>query len=185
MKGPVRKYLTQEETDRLLVRNGTKTDKLLIQLGLTLGCRVSEITSIRLKNIKGRQIKIWDEKKNEYRICVIDSKTQKLIKDYLAYEYKVPSGHKREYQKLFYFSNKTANRKIKAAFEDVGIPNEVPHRWHTLRHTYVRLTLDRMGSRGIQFVCEQTGDSPGTILGIYGIPSLDDRLKAAEEHSFA
>jgi len=183
MTEPVRKYLTSAEVERLLVRFAPKCDKLLIQMGLTLGCRVSEITSLRLRNIKGRLIKVWDEKKDEYRQCVIDTSTEAMLEDYLETDYSVPSGMTREHQRLFYISNKTANRRVKEAFQEIGVPEDVPHRWHTLRHTYVRLTLDRMKDRGIQFVCEQTGDSPETILKVYGVPSLEDRLEAAEFHS--
>ena len=175
----------KDEVGSLLVRDTSKCDKLLIQLGLTLGCRVSEMTSLRIRNIRGRLIKIWDEKKDEYRICVVDEGTASLLQDYLATDYTVPSGYRRDHQRLFYFSNRTANRKIKAAFAEIGVPDDVPHRWHTLRHTYMRMTLDRIGTpEAIQIVSEQTGDSPATILGIYGIPSLEERLKMAEKHRF-
>ena len=181
---PDRKYLTREEVERLLVCDIPKVDKLLIQLGLTLGCRVSEIVSIRVRRIRGRTIKIHDEKKDEDRVCVIDSGTEEILNNYLETEYKVPKGYRRDLQLLFYFSAKTANRKIKKAFEKAAIspPDVVPWRCHTLRHTYVRHTLDRLKDRGIQFVCEQTGDSPQTILGYYGIPSLDERIRVAEEY---
>lgn len=174
-----------DEVQSLLVRDASKCDKLLIQLGLTLGCRVSEITSLRIRNIRDRSVKIWDEKKNEHRLCVIDKGTASLLRDYLETDYTVPSGYRREHQRLFYFSNRTANRKIKAAFAEIGVPDDVPHRWHTLRHTYMRMTLDRIGTpRAIQIVSEQTGDTPATILTIYSVPSIEERLEMAEKHPF-
>lgn len=185
MVEPVRKYLTNDEVDSLLVRDAPKCDKTLIQVGLTLGCRVSEITSLRIRNIRGRSIKIWDEKKDEHRLCVIDEGTAALLRDYLDTDYVVPSGYRREHQRLFYFSNRTANRKVKSAFADIGVPDDVPHRWHTLRHTYIRMTLDLIATpRAIQIVSEQTGDSPATILEIYGVPSIEERLEMAEKHRF-
>ena len=185
MEEPARKYLMDDEVQKLLVRDASKCDKLLIQLGLTLGCRVSEITSLRIRNIRGRSIKIWDEKKNEHRLCVIDENTASLLRDYLTTDYAVPSGYTRAHQRLFYFSNRTANRKIKSIFADIGIPDDVPHRWHTLRHTYMRMTLDRIGTpRAIQIVSEQTGDTAGTILTIYGVPSIEERMEMAEKYSF-
>ena len=65
-------YLTNDEVQRLLVSIDKKADKVLIQLGLVIGCRVSEIVTIDLKNIQPDRIKIWDEKKNLFRDVVID-----------------------------------------------------------------------------------------------------------------
>ena len=184
---PTEKYsrfhLTREEVYHLLVRDASIEDRLLIQVGLSLGCRVSEIASLRVRGIKGRVVKIRDEKKDEDRICVIDPETSDMISYYLEHHYKVPSGHTRKHQRLFYISPKTINRRVKAAFEVVGISKDVWARWHTLRHTYIMLTLDSIKSpRGIQIVSEQTGDTPATILTHYGIPSLDERLQAAEDY---
>jgi len=177
---PVRKYLTHDETKRLLVTDLGSTDNLFIQIGVMTGCRVSEITNLLIRNIMGQFIKIWDEKKDEYRLVVIDTATMGDIYAYLELDYKPLRGVKVKDRKLFNFSNRTANRKIKKAFCKIEIPEDVPYRWHTLRHTFVRLSLDRMGARGIQFVCAQTGDSAQTILAIYGIPSLDSRCKEIE-----
>ena len=180
-----RKYLTKEEVQRLLVYEAPMEDRLLIQLGLSLGCRVSEIISIRLKRIRGQVIKIWDEKKDEFRYCVIDIVTFEFLQEYLRSHYSVPQGFKREHQRIFYFGARTANRRLKKAFLDVDIPKDdvVPWRWHTLRHTYIRRMLDSMKDRGIQFICEQTGDSPATILGHYAIPSIDERVEVADKYS--
>jgi len=183
MTEPVRKYLTEDEVQRLLVRDADPTDRLLVQLGLSLGCRVSEITSLKIKWINGQVIKIWDEKKNENRHCVIDKDTSDLLQDYLRDHWKVPQGYTRERQRLFYFSDRTANRKIKRAFQVAGVDaSSVPWRFHTLRHTYVRRMLDRLKDRSIQFICQQTGNSPMTILGYYGVPSIDERLKVADDY---
>lgn len=175
-----RKHLMEEEVRRLLVRDADMRDRLLIQMGLSLGCRVSEVVSIKLRNINGRVVRIWDEKKDEYRHCVLDSGTAALLEGYLRDHYTVPRGYNRSHRRLFYISAKTVNRVVKRAFADVGIPEDVPHRWHTLRHTYIRMMLDRLKDRAIQFICEQTGDSPVTIIRHYAVPSLDERLEVAD-----
>jgi len=182
MTKPVRKYLTEDEVQRLLVRDADPTDKLLVQLGLSMGCRVSEIMSLRIKWIDGQIIKIYDEKKNEDRHCVIDKDTSDLLQDYLHNHWKIPQGYTREHQRLFYFSDRTTNRKIKRAFKEVGVSSVVPWRWHTLRHTYVRRMLDNLKDRSIQFICQQTGDSPATILGYYGVPSIEERLRVCDDY---
>jgi len=179
---PVRKYLTTDEVERLLVRISDPTDKILIQVGLALGCRVSEILSIKLISIAGRVIEIWDEKKDEYRHGVIDTGTAEALDIYLKTHYKAPTGVRKDFQVLFNFSGKTVNRRIKKWFGVADVSMEVPWRSLTLRHTYVRRMLDALKDRSIQFICEQTGDSPATILGYYAIPSIEDRLAIANQH---
>lgn len=169
------KYLTKDETQRLIVHIEGKRDNLLIQMGLILGCRVSEICSIEIKNIRSDCIKIWDEKKDRYREVVIDPKTKAMLEDYLATEWK-PEPY--EHHKLFYFSTKTANRIFKHYCELAEIPDDKRH-WHTVRHTYVQMAIDQ----GVPLpdICEQTGDSPTTVIRIYGAPSIDNRLKHVAE----
>lgn len=168
------KYLTKAEIGRLLVPIDNKRDRLLIQLGLVLGCRVSEVVTIRLKAVMPDRIRIWDEKKNVYRECVIDSETRELLEDYLktdwAAEPHIP-------HQLFYFSTKTANRIFKKWCSEAKIPDEKAH-WHVLRHSYVIYSLE--SGVPINHVCAQTGDSPTTIIRIYGVPSIDARKQMIE-----
>lgn len=168
------KYLTKDEIEKLLVRIDNKRDKVLIQLGLVLGCRVSEIVSLRLKSITPDQVTLWDEKKNVHRECVIDETTRALLEDYLKDGWE-PEPHVPH--QLFYFTYKTANRILKHWCAQVGIPKEKAH-WHTLRHTYVVQSLD--AGVPLNHVCEQTGDSPMTVIRIYGKPSIDSRRKMIE-----
>lgn len=163
------KYLTKDELGRLLVSIDDKRDKLLIQLGVVLGCRVSEIVNIRLKNVSPDRIRLWDEKKNRFRDAVIDTETRGLLEDYLQDGW-AAEPHKPH--QLFYFSTKTANRIFKRWCAKAGVPAEKAH-WHTLRHTYVVHSLD--AGVPVNHVCEQTGDSPMTIIRIYGRPSIDSR----------
>lgn len=169
------KYLTKDEIQRLLVPIDNMRDKLLIQLGLVMGCRVSEITSIRLKNVNPDRIRLWDEKKDVFREVVIDEDTRILLKNYLENEWE-PEPHVPH--QLFYFSRKTANRIIKRWFSKAGLPKEKAH-WHVLRHTYVVQSLD--AGVPINHICEQTGDSPTTIIKVYGRPSLEARARMLQE----
>jgi integrase len=178
---PVRKYLTTDEAEEVVVRTSDPTDKLLLQVGLSMGCRVSEVLSIRLHSIKGQLIDIWDEKKDEPRTCVVDVDTAEAIKMYLQEHYKSLPSVRKEFRCLFNFSAKTVNRKVKRAFSRAEVPDVVPYRWHTLRHTYIRRLLDALEDRGIQFVCLQTGDTPETILGYYALPTVEDRLEVANQ----
>ena len=178
---PVRKYLTPEEAERVLVRTSDPMDKLLLQVGMMLGCRVSEIITLRIKNIEGQLIEIWDEKKDEPRTCVVDAETASAIEDYLRRHYKAPRGVRKEFRVLFPISYKTANRIVKKAFLRAEIPKAVPARWHTLRHSYIRWVLDRHKDGGIQIAMLQTGDTAETILNLYAVPSVDMRLDVAAD----
>lgn len=175
---PDDKYLTLDEITRLLVSIDSKRDKLLIQLGLVMGCRVSEIVNIRVKNISPGVIRIWDEKKDRYRDCVIDDDTADLLRQWLDSGW-VAKQHKRHM--LFYFSTKTANRILKHWFKTAEIPKVKAH-WHTLRHTYAIQSLE--AGVPLNHICEQTGDSPMTILRVYGRPSTDARRSKLEETKY-
>jgi integrase len=170
------KYLTKDEVQRLIVSIDNKRDLLLVQLGLVIGCRVSEIVTIDIKNIEPDRIKIWDEKKNVFRDVVIDSATREMLNRYLEDGWE-PKPHVKH--RLFYFSTKTANRILKRYCEKAGIPKEKAH-WHTLRHTHIMDCLD--SNVPINYIVEQTGDSPTTIINIYGRPSIDARLRMIEHY---
>ena len=163
------KYLTKPEIERLLVTVKDKGDKCLIQLGLVTGCRVSEVVGIRLGHIKDGVIKVYDHKKDRYREVVIDPETAGLISEYLAYGWKAEGYGPRL---LFYFGTRTANRKLRKYCNESNIPPEKAH-WHTLRHTYVVQSLE--AGVPLNHITEQTGDSPTTIISIYGKPSTDSR----------
>ena len=169
MVQPGGKYLTKDEIARLLVSIDNRRDRLLIQLGLSLGCRVSEAVNIRLKHIVSDRIRIWDEKKDLYRDCVIDQGTRKLMDEYLANDWE-PKKHIPH--KLFYFSTKTANRIFKRWCFETKLPGEKAH-FHTLRHTYIIQSLD--AGVPINHVVEQTGNTIITIMRHYGRPSIDSR----------
>lgn len=169
------KYLTLDEIHRLLVCIDDKRDRLLIQLGLVLGCRVSEVVNIRLKNVLADRIILWDEKKDTFREAVVDTETKMLLDDYLKSEWK-PRPHTPH--RLFYFSYKTANRIVKRWFARAGISGEKAH-WHVLRHTYVVQSLE--SGVPISHICEQTGDSANTVIRVYGRPSVDARCQTMNE----
>ena len=166
---PGDKYLTKDEISRLLVRIDNRRDKLLIQLGLSLGCRVSEVVNIKLKHIVSDRIRIWDEKKDEYRDCVIDAGTRKLLDDYLGNDW---TAKKHFRHQVFYFSTKTANRIFKKWCSETKLPGEKAH-FHTLRHTYIIQSLD--AGVPINHIVEQTGNTISTIMQHYGTPSIDSR----------
>ena len=174
------KSLTRDEIRRLLVCIDDKRDRLLIQLGLALGCRVSEVVTLELGNILPDRIIVIDRKKqSRLRECVIDSDTRALLDDYLRASWE--DERPRKPKLLFYFSYKTANRVVKRWFKAAAIPDDKAH-WHTLRHTYVVQSLE--AGVPLNHVCEQTGDSPETVIKVYGRPSIDARRQMIERTAY-
>lgn len=179
MDMPDRKYLSALELQTLLGTDLGPMDNLIVQIGISCGLRASEMVNIKLNNIYPEGMKIWDEKKDEYRTVVIDGWLMFEITEYVVDHYENLHGVRSRDRKLFNFSAKTLNRKVKRWFSDLEI--RAPARWHTFRHSYIRIMLDRLGDKAIQFICLQTGDKPATILTYYAEPSMDDRIKIANK----
>jgi integrase len=82
-------------------------DDALIRLGLSVGMRVSEVVTIRTSEIDFEQglIKIWDEKKDKWRLVMSTLETMSAIKKYL-------NTLRRQPQFLFPMTTKTVERVI-------------------------------------------------------------------------
>lgn len=168
------KYLTEDEINILLSVPLEKRKSLLIHIGLDTGMRVSEVVGMLVRNVNGNFIKIYDYKKNDWRMVVISDKLADELDEYIA---SITKG-KRKPKKMYNVTERTINNWLKQIFLTAKLPPEKAH-WHTFRHTFVR----RCQHLGLDpsFAVAQTGDSPETILKYYGKPSLDDRLKTLRE----
>lgn len=167
------KHLTINEVGRLLKVIDNAEDMMLIKFGLETGCRVSEAVGVLIENIdfENQIIKIWDEKKNKEREIIAPKSMLQMIKTVLAK--RINSG-----SRLFDFTYKTANRKVKKWCLRAGIPGEKAH-WHTLRHSYI--VLSRLAKRDFKVVQQNTGDSEVTLLRIYSELTPEERIKETED----
>lgn len=168
------KYLTEKEINILLSEPMENKKKILIQLGLESGARVSEIVGILARNVDGNFIKLYDYKKNDWRAIVISDNLRDKIIDYLSNT----TAPKRGPRKMYPVSEKTINNWLKDIFNNAGLPSSKAH-WHTFRHTFV--SRCRLLGYDIAYAVAQTGDSPATILRYYGTPTLDERLNIIRE----
>jgi integrase len=149
--------LTEAEIRALLFAIENNRDDALIRLGLSVGLRVSEVVSIRTSEIDFDRglIKIWDEKKDKWRLVMPTLETISATKKYLNSLHKQP-------QYLFPFSTKTVERIIQGYSRKVlGFIIS----WHSLRTTYVSRSVELEQSPAV--VMLNTGDSPSTILKYY------------------
>jgi integrase/recombinase XerD len=149
--------LSEAEIRRLLHAIDNIRDDALIRLGLSVGMRVSEVVAIRTSEIDFDRglIKIWDEKKDRWRLVMPTLDTFSAIRKYLKALPKEP-------QYLFPVSAKTVERIIQGwSKQALGFTIS----WHALRTTYVTRSVELEQSPAV--VMANTGDSPATILKYY------------------
>lgn len=149
--------LTEAQIRLLLSSIENIRDDALIRLGLSVGMRVSEVVAIRTSEIEfDRQlIKIWDEKKDKWRLVMPTLEAMSAIKKYL-------NSLPREPQYLFPMTAKTVERIIQR-YSKRALGFIIS--WHSLRTTYVSRCVELEQSPAV--VMANTGDSPATILKYY------------------
>ncbi len=149
--------LTEAQIRSLLSAIENIRDDALIRLGLSVGLRVSEVVGIRTSEIEFDRglIRIWDEKKDQWRLVMPTLETIGTIRKYL-------NSLPRPPQYLFPLSAKTVERIIQRYSKTVlGFVIS----WHSLRTTYVSRSVELEQSPAV--VIANTGDSPATILKYY------------------
>jgi len=166
-------YLKTDEIVCILSVLHEEEERLMFRLGLDLGARVSEISSLKWTNVNfaEKYVVIWDEKKDKYRVCVLPEDLWTLLREYSK------RVDKRREDRVFPYSSKTLNRRIKQWAKDAGITRRV--RWHTLRHTYV--VESRKKGREWSLISAQTGDTAATLIQEYDKLSLEDRQKMTND----
>lgn len=149
--------LTEAQIRILLSATENIRDDALIRLGLSVGLRVSEVVTIRTSEIDFERglIKIWDEKKDKWRLVMPTTETMSAIKKYL-------NSLSKPSQYLFSMTTKTVERIIQRySKRSLGFIIS----WHSLRTTYVSRSVELEQSPAV--VMANTGDSPATILKYY------------------
>ncbi len=149
--------LTEAQIRALLSSLENIRDDALIRLGLSVGLRVSEVVGIRTSEIDSERglIRIWDEKKDVWRLVMPTLETMSAIKKYL-------NSLPKHSQYLFTFSAKTVERIVQRYSKRIlGFTIS----WHSLRTTYVSRSVELEQSPAV--VMANTGDSPMTILKYY------------------
>lgn len=149
--------LTEGQIRVLLSSIESIRDDALIRLGLSVGLRVSEVVGIRTSEIEFERglVRIWDEKKDKWRLVMPTLETMGAIRKYL-------NSLPRQPQYLFPVSAKTIERVIQK-YAKIALGFIIS--WHSLRTTYVTRSVELEQSPAV--VMANTGDSPATILKYY------------------
>ena len=173
------KYLFDDEIKSLLDSIENIEDRAAIEFGLETGLRASDVVGIITSNIdfEHQYIKVWDEKKDQWRTVVFPKTTGNILKMYL-------NARKKNGQKLFPCSEKTLQRKLQDYCRKAKIRTIKKSQtgtfvgWHWLRHTFIRRS--QMFGRDIKLVQQNTGDTIETILKYYRDLSIEDRIREME-----
>ncbi|TET90468.1 MAG: site-specific integrase [Methanomassiliicoccales archaeon] len=183
------KYFNEADVRQLLSSIAILEDKALIAFGIDTGLRVSEVVGVITSNINFDEnaVLAYDHKKDEWRNVIFTQPVGNLLQMYL-------NERSTKDQRLFPFSWKTAERKVKRWCKVAGIKisdgtrkvngkvvpeGETYCTWHYCRGTFMRMS--RRVGRDMKVVQQNTGDSVRTILEYYGDLSLEDRAQEMEE----
>lgn len=169
----LREPLTIENVEKLRMSCITYREKLLIELLLSTGLRLSECVNIKMEDIdfNNKTIKVIG-KGNKERIVLFNPKTYLLINKYINEERKGEDEHMFHSLKSPY--NKLAPRTIEKIVCDIGKRANINQKLtpHILRHTFASLTLQR-GAK-LQTIQKLLGHESITTTQIYAKDSVDN-----------
>lgn len=145
-------------------------DEAYLRYHVETGLRVSDVVNTQLVHVDWQQCKTYtyDKKKDVWRWVYFPEKIKGVLKQWL--KFRQATGVKDE--RLFPFSEKTANRIIKDVALRVGFPFASQISSHWCRHTFIRLS--RRAGRDIKAVQQNTGDTIRTLLEWYSDLSSED-----------
>jgi integrase len=151
------KPLTQDQIEKIMSEVDNIRDSTILNFGFNVGCRVSEVRNFSQDSIDWQQksIKIWDEKKNEYRDIYPPDETIQKIKIWINHIKPGPNP-------VFDYHWKTIERIIqKWSKKALGFQIS----WHSLRTTYVSLCQEK--DVPVKVAMANTGDKLATIVKYY------------------
>ena len=179
------KYLKEEEVKRLrtlleekaivaLSKRQKKAirDWMLIDLALSTGLRVGEISSLKLKDIyldkEGSQLCVRKAKANKSRLVAIGDKLRKHLKQFIAWKKQGGESVKPEAclfvsERSDQMSTSAIQRRFKRWSKIAGLDSH--YSIHSTRHTYG--TMLYRATRDLRLVQKQLGHSSSAITEVY------------------
>lgn len=164
------KYFTTDELQLLFSVIDDREKKIVFQMALELGCRVSEICNLPRSRITTDYVKILDEKKDIFRDCIISKELANEIENWYWDNQKI--GMRPGPRQFFYRSSRTLNNWLKEYCQKANIPLNKAH-MHTFRHTFIVMAWAKNWNP--KSICDQTGDSLQTLVKVYSHLSPEGR----------
>lgn len=197
-KRQIDKYLTRDEVQRLWDTIDILEHKTAIFLMLGLGCRVSELVTINAREIDfdAMTLELLDEKKDLYRPVVFDKTVSNIIRTWLnSQDYPWARHGQMDWPLFKGRSGVVTTRSVQGWIKDwatkagIRLQTRGPRTGqslvssHWMRKTFIMTVLSRNDPRALRLACDNTGDSPQTILRDYMVLSLDDKRVLIQEMS--
>lgn len=165
-----RKIIAKFEND---LRHNNLRDLILFKIGINSGLRISDLTTLRIEDVKGQEhAKVKERKTGKWNKLVISPKLQKMIREYIKTQlddrdagWLFPSRKTKD-GKENHISTKQGYRVIKDSADRIGY--KAPLGTHTLRKTYgYHLYLSGMDVTRIMALLNHS--APSVTLNYIGI----------------
>jgi integrase/recombinase XerD len=170
--------LTPNEVENLLSHCDTLFEKVLLEVGISTGCRRSDLCAIKKSNIDLTNMTIsYIEKKKGSRIKMINfgNKLRTDLKQYIATlppkcEWLFPSDHGTNK----HISDRTVWNVLNRVCERSGISKRPAH---ALRSTFVKQAISNGWS--MSQIANHIGDTEQTVEKYYAVPSIGEMSEVA------
>ena len=176
-----RKFLTDEEIEHLKRNCRTKKEKLIINLGLLAGLRVSEVADLKCGDISlgiaTSSLTVRNGKGGKPRLVRFNGELKLSIMEYLKYKTASPDDPLLSGKNDGHLARRTIQRVFERAARRAGISG---HSFHHLRHTYAS-HLYRAGGYNLRMVQKQLGHSSIKTTQVYADVFDEDLTKAVEK----
>lgn len=176
-----RKFLTDEEIEHLKRNCRTEKEKLIINLGLLAGLRVSEVADLKCGDISlgitTSSLTVRNGKGGKPRLVRFNGELKESIMEYLKYKMAGPNDPLLSAGPGGHLARRTVQRVFERVAGRAGISG---HSFHHLRHTYAS-HLYRASNYNLRLVQKQLGHSSIKTTQVYADVFDEDLTKAVEK----
>ncbi len=134
---PIREKVWLEEFTRYF-ENQNQRDYVMFMTGIHTGLRISDILTLRVKDVEGTHLMIQEKKTGKYKRIIITPVLKRIFKDYCEdkkrTDYLFVSRHKTKTGKSKPIDRTTAYKILRKAAHDLGYTE--PFGTHSLRKTF-------------------------------------------------